>query len=387
MSAFDLEQEKGTPGAGIENPAANSFCLRTFPGRCHVRTLLESLAEGVVIIDNHGTILLVNARAEEMFCYPKEDIIGKPHAVLLPERFRKAHEEHVAHFFEEPRIRPMGQGLDLAGYRRDGSEFPVEISLSFLETINGRLALAFISNITRRKEAEQALKDRNRELDAFAHTVAHDLKGSLHTMMLCCQFLDESPQDVPLHEISDLLGKILKSGVNLNRIIDGLLLLSSVSRESAPSTTVDMLPLVANAIERMEILIDGRKAEIKLPDSFPAALGYGPWVEEIWFNYISNAIKYGGTPPMVQLGGTVRNDGYVDFWVQDNGRGLTPEEQSGIFDYCRPRKEKTEEGYGLGLSIVKRIAEKLNGQVAVKSSATGGSIFTFSLPVAKESNE
>ena len=387
MLTPDLAEEKEHREQELRIQRQIAFASGLFQGDVTVRTLLESLAEGFVIIDSLGTILLVNARAEEMFGYPKEDIIGKPHAILLPERFRKAHEEHVAHFFEEPRIRPMGQGLDLAGRRRDGNEFPVEISLSFLETINGRLALAFISDISLRKEAEQALKDRNRELDAFAHTVAHDLKGSLHTMMLCCQFLDESPRDIPLHEIGDLLGKILKGGVNLNRIIDGLLLLSSVSRESAPSTTVDMSSLVANAIERLEILIDRRKAEIKLPDHFPAALGYGPWVEEIWFNYISNAIKYGGTPPMVQLGGTVRKDGYVDFWVQDNGRGLTPEEQTGIFDYGRPRKEKTEEGYGLGLSIVKRIAEKLNGQVSVKSAAAGGCIFTFSLPVAKESTE
>ncbi len=385
MSTADFEKEKERREQELRIQRQIAFASGLFQGDVTVRTLLESLAEGVVIIDSLGTILLVNARAEEMFGYPKEEIIGKPHSVLLPERLHKAHEEHVAHFFEEPRIRPMGQGFDLAGCRRDGSELQVEISLSFLETVNGRLTLAFISDITRRKEAEQALKDRNQELDAFAHTVAHDLKGSLHTIMLCCQFLDESPEDIHLHEISDLLGKISKSGDKLSRIIDGLLLLSRVNKESAPSTTVDMSPLVADAIERLEILINRQKAEIKLPDHFPTALAYGPWVEEIWFNYISNAIKYGGTPPMVQLGSTVREDGYVDFWVEDNGRGLTTEEQAGIFDYGRPRKEKTEEGYGLGLSIVKRIAEKLNGQVAVKSSAEGGSIFTFSLPVGKES--
>lgn len=387
MPTPDLAQEKELRDEDLRIQRQIAFASGLFQGDVTVRTLLESLAEGVVIIDSLGTILLVNARAEQMFGYPKKDIIGKPHAVLLPERFRKAHEEHVAHFFEEPRVRPMGQGLELAGRRRDGSEFPVEISLSFLETINGRLALAFISDITRRKEAEQGLKDRNQELDAFAHTVAHDMKGSLNVMMSYCQYLDISAHDIPLEKIKESVGNIWKSGVKLNQIVDGLLLLSSVSRESAPSETVDMSALVAEVIERLEILIDRRKAEIELPDHFPAALGYGPWVEEIWFNYISNAIKYGGTPPMIQLGGTVRSDGYVDFWVQDNGRGLAREEQAGIFDYGRPRKNKTEEGYGLGLSIVKRIAEKLNGQVTVKSGAAGGSIFTFSLPLAQESAE
>ena len=136
-----------------------AFASGFFQGDVTIRTLLESLAEGVVIIDNSGTILLVNTRAEQMFGYPKKDLIGKPHAVLIPERFRTVHEEHQAHFFAEPRIRPMGQLLNLAGRRRDGSEFPLEISLSHLETINGVLVLAFISDITLRQQYESHLRE------------------------------------------------------------------------------------------------------------------------------------------------------------------------------------------------------------------------------------
>jgi len=387
MSITEPTREKERLEQELRIQRQVAFASGLFQGDVTIRTFLESLAEGVVIIDSHGTILLVNARAEQMFGYPKEEIVGKPHAVLLPERFLKAHEEHVAHFFEAPKIRPMGLGLELSGRRSDGSEFPVEISLSFLETINGRLALAFISDITRRKVAEQSLNDRNQELDAFAHTVAHDMKGSLNVMLGYCQYLDVAAGDIPVQQILDSVGKISRSGEKLNQIIDGLLLLSSVSRENAPSEPVDMAALVAEAVERLETLIDRRKAEIKLPDHFPAALGYGPWVEEILYNFISNAIKYGGTPPKVQLGGTVRNDGYVEFRVEDNGPGLTPEEQDGIFAYGRPSKETTEESYGLGLSIVKRIAEKLNGQVGVKSSTSGGCIFSFTLPLAQVTTE
>ena len=136
-----------------------AFASGLFQGDVTIRTLLESLAEGVVIIDSHGTILLVNTQAERMFGYPKNELIGMPHAVLLPERLRQVHGDHVSHYFEDPRIRPMGELLDLVGRRKDGNEFPVEISLSFLNTINGCFGLSFISDISHRKEAEARLRE------------------------------------------------------------------------------------------------------------------------------------------------------------------------------------------------------------------------------------
>jgi len=137
-----------------------AFVSGLFQGDITIRTLLESLAEGIVIIDTSGTILLVNSRAEEMFGYSKQDhLIGKPHSVLIPECFRKIHEKYEANFFAEPRIRPMGQLLDLFGLRRDGSEFPIELSLGFIETINGVLVMALVSDMTLRKQFEKALQE------------------------------------------------------------------------------------------------------------------------------------------------------------------------------------------------------------------------------------
>src|SRR5512145_2455294 len=129
MPTTDIELEKDRQEQESRIQRQVAFASGLFQGDVTVRTLLESLAEGVVIIDRSGTILLVNTAAEKMFGYSKEDLIGKPHAVLIPERCRKVHEKHEAHFFAEPRIRPMGQLLELACRRRDGSEFPVEISL------------------------------------------------------------------------------------------------------------------------------------------------------------------------------------------------------------------------------------------------------------------
>lgn len=144
-----------------------AFASGLFQGDVTVRTLLESLAEGVIIIDNSGTILLVNTRAEQMFGYQKEELIGKPHAILIPERYRAIHEEHESGYFKEPKIRPMGQLLDLAGRRPDGSEFPAEISLGFLETINGVFVLALVSDMTLRKQVETRLREAEQRFASF----------------------------------------------------------------------------------------------------------------------------------------------------------------------------------------------------------------------------
>jgi len=159
MPIPDPDQEKSRQAKELRLDRQIAFASGLFQGDVTVRTLLESLAEGVVIMDNSGAILLVNTAAEQMFGYQREDLIGKPQAVLIPERFRKVHEEHLARFFAEPRMRPTDQLLDLTGLRRDGDEFPVEISLSYVDTINGVLVMALVSDVSLRKEYETRLRE------------------------------------------------------------------------------------------------------------------------------------------------------------------------------------------------------------------------------------
>lgn len=135
MSASNLDNDNSKEEVRVRQQIA--FASGLFQGNITIRTVLESLAEGVVILDSSGTILLANEFAGQMFGYPEKGLIGMPHAVLVPERLREVHEKHMEHFFSEPQIRPMGVLLDLVGCRQDGSEFPLEISLSFLETLNG----------------------------------------------------------------------------------------------------------------------------------------------------------------------------------------------------------------------------------------------------------
>ena len=175
MPTSDLEQENARLERELRIQQQISFASGLFQGDITIRTLLESLAKGVVIIDIQGTILLVNTLAEEMFGYPKKDFIGKPLAVLFPERFREIYEEHMARFLAEPMSKPNGKLLDLVGRRQDGSEFPVEISLGFIETINGIFVLAFISDITLRKQLETEIQDAREYAENIVETVREPL--------------------------------------------------------------------------------------------------------------------------------------------------------------------------------------------------------------------
>jgi len=226
------------------------------------------------------------------------------------------------------------------------------------------------------------LRSRNEELDAFAHTVAHDLKSPLGLVIGFAETLQLNYANLADGERMDYMQSISQSGRKMNSIIDELLLLASVRNMDAQIGPVDMDSLVAEARRRLAPLIEEHQAEIvwRADSEWPAALGYAPWIEEVWVNYLSNAIKYGGGPPRVELGAEMQPDGMVRFWVRDNGPGLAPEDQARLFTPFTRLDQIRVKGYGLGLSIVRRIIERLGGQVGIESQVGHGSVFSFTLP-------
>ena len=259
-----------------------------------------------------------------------------------------------------------------------------------------RLVISIAMDITERKQMEQELRQRaadlearNEELDAFAHTAAHDLKNPLGTMIGFAEVLEQDAVTMPDDELQRYLRLIARNGRKMNSIIDELLLLSRLRQAEVEMVPLDMTSIVAEAQHRLADLIEEHRAEIIIPIVWPVAQGYAPWVEEVWVNYLGNAIKYGGRPPRVELGaippsipptgGEVKG-GMVRFWVRDNGPGLTQAEQRQLFTPFTRLDQTRARGHGLGLSIVRRIVEKLGGQVGVESEVGQGSVFTFRLP-------
>jgi two-component system sensor histidine kinase/response regulator len=261
-----------------------------------------------------------------------------------------------------------------------------------------------------KQQAEEALRRyaaeleaRNEELDGFAHTVAHDLKGPLSHMVGFARVLADDYAVLSDGDLCRYLQAIAHSGQKMSNIIDELLLLASVRKigdvEMGP---LEMSSIVADVLTRLNYMVEDSQVEITLPRSWPVGIGYGPWVEEVWVNYLSNAIKYGGRPPRVVLGFTLPDPlpggdsspggsrlptrdpppetRWVQFWVRDNGVGLTPDEQSRLFTLFTRLEQTRVKGHGLGLSIVRRIVDKLGGEVGVESGIGKGSTFWFTLP-------
>lgn len=229
----------------------------------------------------------------------------------------------------------------------------------------------------------QALKTSNDELDAFARTVAHDLNNPIGAIMANCEMLEmgiiaPEDQDKYLHMIT-------QTAYKMRDIVNELLLLAGVRKAEIFPQPLNMTEIVTSAQERLTDLTKKYQAQIDLPTDWPVAEGYAPWIEEVWANYLSNGIKYGGSPPHLQLGATIKADNTVQFWVKDNGAGLTEAEQAQLFvPFTRLTKLKVD-GHGLGLSIVERIMHKLGGQAKVESMVGHGCKFSFSLPLSTNS--
>jgi two-component system sensor histidine kinase/response regulator len=221
------------------------------------------------------------------------------------------------------------------------------------------------------------------ELDAFAHTVAHDLKNPLATLAGRLELVELQLGRADEATLRHNLTAASSSALRLKAIIDELLVLAGVRRQPVAVEPLDMSALVAESTDRLENLLQKSGARIERPASWPPCFGHGPWIVEVWTNYLSNAAKYSGPAAVITLGGELSPDGRTArFWVQDNGPGIDAETQGKLFVPFNQITTIRASGHGLGLSIVRRILDKLGGRAGVESSPGAGARFWFELPAA-----
>ena len=380
------------------------------------RILFEQANDAIHIGNENDEIIDVNRRACDMLGYSREELL----TMKIPDLQAPEVRGQAGNVIKTEWAQHENAVFQALNVHRDGTRIPVEISVSRLTGLKGALFISIVRDITERKQAEEALRQRaielearNEELDAFAHTVAHDLKSPLSLIVGFAEVLEEDYDQELSKDTRKTLRTIAWNGRKMGNIIFELLLLAGVRQaRKVEMRPLDMEHIVAEALGRLVHVVEDYQADIKLPDVWPSALGYGPWVEEVWANYLSNALKYGGRPPRIELGFDIVDSGewlidrghsppntmrypLVCFWVRDNGPGLTPEEQARLFRSFERLDQVRAKGHGLGLSIVRRIVERLGGQVGVKSPSTTlckaypwdqtgesgrGSTFWFTLP-------
>jgi signal transduction histidine kinase len=344
--------------------------------------LIDTLSDGVVVINSEGFIEDYNPAITKIFELEAGDFRRK--------RFNKVFEKYKVFIdaIEE------GNGI-LAEITLDnpGGQKFYQIRITVIYNRNRKLSgrLVQVNDVTSLKETESRLKaeveERGRlieDLDAFAHTVAHDLRSSLGSVYASSEIMEECIREGNTELLPEFAGMIKVAAKKAMHLTQELLIMATVSHQEIDKKPLDMQRILIEAQKQVKELMVKSSARITTGNNCPEALGYAPWVEEIWVNYLTNAIKYGGTPPVVTTGAEVTPENTVKFWVKDNGNGIPPDKQHLLFQkYMRLEPGKAE-GYGLGLSIVKRIIEKLDGSAGLESTGRKGegALFWFELPAA-----
>lgn len=359
-------------------------------------SILQSMAAGVVVSDSTGRITVYNHAAQQMLGFSGAS--GEE----WWDHYPSYHSDKVTPY--EPEDFPLRKAIT-GGYV-DGEEIFVEHpdfpngvftsrSARPIRDADGNVTggVVVIHNINRLKESEEMVKRlnadlsaANADLEAFGHTIAHDLKTPLHIIGSYAELLMDERASFS-EESQGMISAIARSVERMTGMINSLLLFAKLRNVDEALQPVLMRPVIEAAVERTSLALRDRNVALHISDDLPAVIGYGPWLEEVFANLISNAVKYIGQKtvnPRISIRG-IHDGEMVRYEVEDNGLGITQKDQARLFQMFQRFHEGHSEGTGLGLSIVARIIAKLGGQIGVTSETNAGSIFWFTLPNPSES--
>lgn len=347
------------------------------------RELLEAAPDAIMQVDGEGRILLLNRVTEEMFGYSREELLGQPVEMLVPTARRGAHVHHRAAYAHQPATRPMGAKLPLEGMRKDGTTFPVEISLSPGGQAPDFHVTAIIRDVTERKAADERVRALQRE---FLAGMSHELRTPLHTIIGFSELLAEGVQG-PLNEKQKrFVGHIHKDSLHLLELINDILDLSKIEsgRLALRPEAFDFATVVKESVATVRGLADSKQLRIETFVTIRSAIVADRLrVKQILVNLLSNAVKF--TPDqgriIVEAGA---HRGKIEVSVSDSGIGIPGSEHASIFDKFHQVGSTTKgvrEGTGLGLAITKHLVEQHGGTITVESAPGQGSRFTFTLPL------
>jgi PAS domain S-box-containing protein len=342
--------------------------------------LLEAAPDAMVCIAADGQVVLVNAQAEKLFGYQRAELIGQPVEILVPDAARAAHPGHRAGYVADPRHRPMGAGMPLAGRRRDASTFPAEISLSAIDTDEGILVAAAIRDVT----AQLRMKDLERSsqgLESFIYSVSHDLRAPLRALNGYSSALLEEYGGVLGEEGRGYAERIVAVSEQMAKLIDHLLQLSRISRAELHLQPVDLGEEAARIAEEIQRRDPGRRVSFAIAKPVRARADRR-LIRTVLENLLDNAWKFtsGRDDASIEFGTAPSGDAAVCCYVHDNGAGFDPAYASKLFQpFQRLHAARDFPGTGTGLATVRQIVERHGGRVWAEGAVGAGATFYFTL--------
>lgn len=376
------------------------------------RELIEAAPDAIIEVDGSGNIVLMNAATERIFGYSRDELLGKPVEQLVPQELRSRHVHHRCTYAAMPVRRPMGTGVHLQGQRKDGTRFPVEISLSPVGSGDTIRVSAVIRDVTDRQKAEQEFRDlqqrltaelssANRELEIrsreaehanqlkseFLASISHELRSPLHTIIGFAELLAEELEG-PLNERqARFVNHIHRDSLHLLELINDILDLSKIEagKLDLHLENFDALDAIDEVLNSIAPVAKAKNIEIMM--KFCPTLKVHAdrlRLKQILLNLLSNAVKFTPENGSVSVA-CAKQDGFAEFSVSDTGLGIPKEEHQTIFNKFHQVGSTTKgvrEGTGLGLAITKHLVEEHGGQIRVRSEVGQGSRFTFTVPLA-----
>lgn len=368
--------------------------LQLGPSEADLRGFFDAAPDALVLIDRRGRILFINSQTERLFGYPREELVGQSMEVLVPDRFRAVHPGHRAAFFSDPKVRGMGTGLDLWGLCKDGSERPIEISLSPIETESGLVVLSAIRDVTDRHRAQKALtiaKERaeaaSRELEAFSYSVAHDLRAPLRSIDGFSLALLEDYADRLDETGRDYLERVRGGAQRMAQLIDSLLLLARLTQSKLEKSEVNLSALVRASLRRLEESAPGRQVEIRIAENLRDR-GDARLLSVLFDNLLGNAWKFTSRTENARIEfGREELDGRSHYFIRDNGAGFDMSYANKLFGvFQRLHSTNQFEGIGIGLATVQRIVHRHGGSIHARGEVGRGAVFYFTLGENEESS-
>jgi PAS domain S-box-containing protein len=359
----------------------------------------------MVVVNQRGEIVILNVQAEKQFGYSRDELVGQKVTNIIPEGFAERLIADATRSVADAKAQQIGMGVELSGRRKDGSEFPIEIMLSPLESAEGNMVTAAIRNITVRKKSEednaelerrveerteqlavanQVLEESNVELKQFAYIASHDLQSPLRSISGFVQLLQLEYEAKLDEQGQDWIRRTVQAVAQMQRLVHDLLSYSRVESHSGALTRIPFIDVVNEALTLLESPLHDSGAQVTW-GPLPEVMGDRSQLIQLLQNLIGNALNYRSTePPRIYLSAERGAKEWI-FSLRDNGIGIDPNYHEQIFEiFKRLHDQKDYPGTGIGLAVCRRVVNRHGGRIWVESQPGHGSTFHFTIPEGTE---